>query len=47
VTWINPPSLGSNVLHCVEWPGEQEKCLFNLHLDELLALLEKLHFLAY
>ena len=34
-TWINPPSLGSNGLHCVEWPGEHEKCLFNLHLEVL------------
>ena len=39
-TWINPPSLGSNGLHCVEFPGEREKHLFNLYLGELLALLE-------
>jgi hypothetical protein len=45
-TWINPPSLGRNGLHCVEFPGEREKCLLNLHLDELLALLEKLCCLA-
>jgi hypothetical protein len=45
-TWINPPSLGSNGLHCVEFPGEREECLLNLHLDELLALLEKLCCLA-
>jgi hypothetical protein len=37
-TWINPPSLGSNGLHCVECPWEREKRLLNLHLDELLAL---------
>jgi hypothetical protein len=42
-TWINPPSLGSNGLHCVEFPGEREKHLLNLNLGELLALLEKLH----
>jgi hypothetical protein len=24
-TWINPPSLGSNGLHCVECPGERER----------------------
>jgi hypothetical protein len=24
-TWINPPSLGRNGLHCVEFPGEREK----------------------
>jgi hypothetical protein len=46
-TWINPPSLGINVLHCVECPGEREKSLLNLHLDELLALLEKLAYLAF
>jgi hypothetical protein len=45
-TWINPPSLGINGLHCIEFPGEREKRLLNLHLDELLALLEKLHCLA-
>jgi hypothetical protein len=45
-TWINPPSLGSNGLHCVECPGEREERLLNLHLDELLALLEKLRCLA-
>ena len=45
-TWINPPSLGRNGIHCVEFPGEREKSLLNLHLDELLALLEKLCCLA-
>jgi hypothetical protein len=35
-TWINPPSLGSNGLHCVEFPGEREKRLLNLHLGECL-----------
>ena len=39
-TWINPPSLGINGIHCVECPGEREKHLLNLHLDELLVLLE-------
>jgi hypothetical protein len=38
-TWINPPSLGSNCLHCIEFPGEREKHLLNLHLGELLVLL--------
>jgi hypothetical protein len=42
-TWINPPSLGSNGLHCVEFPGERQKHLLNLHLGELLALLETSH----
>jgi hypothetical protein len=39
-TWINPPSLGRNGLHCVECPGERKKHLLNLNLGELLALLE-------
>jgi hypothetical protein len=39
-TWINPPSLGSNGLHCVEFLGEMEKPLLDLHLGELLVLLE-------
>ena len=39
-TWINPPYLGSNGLHCVTFLREREKRLLNLHLDELLALLE-------
>jgi hypothetical protein len=41
-TWINPPSLGRNGLHCVEFLGEREKHFLNLHLGELLALLETL-----
>jgi hypothetical protein len=45
-TWINPPSLGRNGLHCVECPGEREKCLLNLHLAKLLTLLENLCCLA-
>jgi hypothetical protein len=36
-TWINPPSLGSNGFHCVEFLGEREKHLLNLHLGELLV----------
>jgi hypothetical protein len=39
-TWIDPPSLGSNGLHCVECPAEREKHLLNLNLGELLASLE-------
>jgi hypothetical protein len=42
-TWINPPSLGSNGLHCVEFSGERKKRLLNLNLGELLALLEMSH----
>jgi hypothetical protein len=45
-TWINPPYLGRNCLHYVECSREREKCLSNLHLDELLALMEKLQCLA-
>jgi hypothetical protein len=39
-TWINTPSLGRNGIHCIEFPGERENHLLNVHLDELLALLE-------
>jgi hypothetical protein len=39
-TWINPPSLGRNGIHCVECSGERKKRLLNLNLGELLALLE-------
>ena len=46
-TWINPPSLIINGIHCVECHGEREKSLLNLHVDELLALLEKLHCLYF
>jgi hypothetical protein len=42
-TWINPPSLGRNGIHCVECPGERKKRLLNLNLGELLALLETSH----
>jgi hypothetical protein len=38
--WINPPSLGSNGLHCVEFPGERAERLMDLHLGEPLVLLE-------
>jgi hypothetical protein len=46
-TWIDPPSLRRNGVHCVELPREREKSLLNLHLDELFALLEKLRYLAF
>jgi hypothetical protein len=39
-TCINPPSLGSNGLHCVEFLGERENRLLDLHLGELLVFLE-------
>ena len=43
-TWINPPSLGRNFLHFIEFPRERENHLLNLHLGELLALLEMSHY---
>ena len=45
-TWINPPSLGRNGLHCVDFPGERGKRLLNLNLGELLALLEPSRYLV-
>jgi hypothetical protein len=45
-TWINHPSLERNGLHCVEFPGEREKRLLDLHLLELLVLLETLRCLV-
>jgi hypothetical protein len=45
-TWINPPSLGSNGLHCIEFPWERGKRLLNLNLGDLLALLEMWRCLA-
>jgi hypothetical protein len=45
-TWINSPFLGRNGLDYVEYLGEMEKCLLNLHLNERLALLENLRCLA-
>jgi hypothetical protein len=43
-TWINPPSLGSNGLHCVEFPHQMRKCLLNLAPGEPLALVHELPF---
>jgi hypothetical protein len=45
-TWINPTSLGRNGHHCVEFPGEREKRLLDLHLGELLVLREMSHCLV-
>jgi hypothetical protein len=45
-TWINPPSLGRNGIHCVEFPRERKKHFLNLHLGELLVLLETSHCLV-
>jgi hypothetical protein len=41
-TWINPPSLGSNGLHCVEFPHQMRKFLLNLASGEPLALVQEL-----
>jgi hypothetical protein len=41
-TWINPPSLGSNGLHCIEVPHQMRKVLLNLAPDEPLALVQEL-----
>jgi hypothetical protein len=39
--WINPPSLGSNFLHCVEVPHQMRKFLLNLAPSEPLALVQE------
>jgi hypothetical protein len=41
-TWINPPSLGSNGIHCVEFPHQMRKFLLNLAPGEPLALVQEL-----
>jgi hypothetical protein len=41
-TWINPPSLGSNGLHCDEFSHQMRKFLLNLALGEPLALVQEL-----
>ena len=41
-TWINPPSLGSNGIHCVDFPHQMRKFLLNLALGEPLALVQEL-----
>jgi hypothetical protein len=41
-TWINPPSLGRNGLHCVEFPHQMRKFLLNLAPGEPLALVQEL-----
>jgi hypothetical protein len=41
-TWINPPSLGSNGLHCIYFPHQMRKFLLNLAPGEPLALVQKL-----
>jgi hypothetical protein len=41
-TWINPPSLGRNGLHCVDFPHQMRKFLLNLASGEPLALVQEL-----
>jgi hypothetical protein len=40
--WINPTSLGSNGLHCVEVPHQMRKFLLNLASGEPLGLVQEL-----
>ena len=40
--WINSPSLGSNGIHCVEFPHQMRKFLLNLAPSEPLALVQEL-----
>ena len=40
--WINPPSLGRNGIHCVEFPHQMRKFLLNLAPGEPLALVEEM-----
>jgi hypothetical protein len=41
-TWINPPPLGRNGLHCIEFPHQMRKFLLNLASGEPLALVQEL-----
>jgi hypothetical protein len=41
-TWINPPSLGRNGLHFIEFPHHMRKFLLNLASGEPLALVQEL-----
>jgi hypothetical protein len=41
-TWINPPSLGRNGIHCIEVPHQMRKFLLNLAPGEPLALVQEL-----
>jgi hypothetical protein len=40
--WINPPSLGSNGVHFIEFPHQMRKFLLNLALGEPFALVQEL-----
>jgi hypothetical protein len=41
-TWINPPPLGINGLHCIEFPHQLRKFMLNLAPGEPLALVQEL-----
>jgi hypothetical protein len=41
-TWINPPPLGRNGLHCIEFPHQMRKFMLNLAPGEPLALVQEL-----
>jgi hypothetical protein len=41
-TWINTPPLGSNGIHCVEFPHQVRKLLLDLALGEPLSLVYEL-----
>jgi hypothetical protein len=42
--WINPPSLGRNGLHCIEFPHQMRKFLLNLAPGEPISLVQELPF---
>jgi hypothetical protein len=42
--WINPPSLGRNFIHCIDFPHHMRKFLQNLAPGEPLALVQELPF---
>jgi hypothetical protein len=41
--WINPPSLGSNGIHYIEFPNQMRKLLLNLARGEPLPLVQEMH----
>jgi hypothetical protein len=41
-SWINPPPLGRNGLHCIEFPHQMRKFLLNLAPGEPLSLVQEL-----
>jgi len=40
--WINPPPLGRNGLHCIEFPHHMRKFLLNMASGEPLSLVQEL-----